>query len=133
MPWEIIIISGGQTGAGRAALDFAVEQGIKHGGWCPKGRIALDGALPEKYQLKETPSEEYAERTAWNIRDSDALVVFTMAEKPTASCRQTLGMAKKLKKPCAHFHKGILAVSEKLLQFVEKHQVRRLNVAGSSE
>jgi len=56
------IISGGQTGADRAALDFAIEHGLPHGGWCPKGRRAEDGTIPDHYQLKETPSEDYQQR-----------------------------------------------------------------------
>src|SRR5262249_54793182 len=79
MSWEVIIISGGETGADRACLDWAIENGIPHGGWCPKGRKATDGELDSKYRLKETPSEKYLERTEWNVRDSDATVVFTLA------------------------------------------------------
>lgn len=58
------ILSGGQTGVDRATLDFAIEYGIEYGGWCPKGRLAEDGKIPEKYSaLKETASTEYNERT----------------------------------------------------------------------
>jgi len=133
MSWEIIIISGGQTGADRAALDWAIEHGIPHGGWCPKGRVASDGPLDSKYLLKETPTEEPLERTAWNVRDSDATVVFTLAPKATGGSQKALSIAKKMKKPCLHLHRGILAVSEKLVAFTEKYHVRRLNVAGSRE
>jgi Circularly permutated YpsA SLOG family len=133
MSWNIVIISGGQTGASRAALDFAIENQISYGGWCPKGRPSLDGPIPEKYLLKETPSAEYAERAFWNLRDSDAAVFFSLTDKGTESSRQTLSLAKKLKKPCVHFHQGILAVAEKLAQFVAKHHVHRLAVIGSSE
>ncbi len=62
------IVSGGQTGADRAALDFAIAHGIPQGGWCPKGRKAEDGPIPDRYQLKETPSDNYAQRTEWNVR-----------------------------------------------------------------
>jgi len=133
MSWNIVIISGGQTGASRAALDFAIENQISYGGWCPKGRPALDGPIPDRYQLKETPSAEYAERALWNLRDADAAVVFSLTEEGNESSRKTLSMAKKLKKPCVHFHQGILAVAEKLAQFVAKHRVHRLAVVGSSE
>ena len=127
------IIAGGQTGADRAALDWAIKHNIPHGGWCPKGRIALDGPLDAKYQLKETPSEEYLERTEWNVRDADATVVFTLAKKAGGRAQKTLTFARKMKKPYIHLHKEILAVSEKLATFMEKHQIRRLNVAGSRE
>ena len=126
MSWDIIIISGGQTGADRASLDWAIKHSVPHGGWCPKGRRADDGALDAKYQLKETPSEEYLERIEWNVRDADATVVFTLAAKATGGSQKTISLAKKLKKPCLHLHCGILAVSEKLVLFMEKHGVRRL-------
>ena len=133
MSWKVVIISGGQTGADRAGLDFAIKHNIPHGGWCPKGRKALDGPLDEKYKLKETPSDDYPERTEWNVRDTDATVVFTFAEKPTGGSRKTLTLAKKLKKPCLHLHRGILGIPDKLIAFLDKHYVRRLNIAGSRE
>ena len=133
MSWKITIISGGQTGAGRAALDFAIKNEIPYGGWCPKGRCALDGPLASEYQLRETPSDEYLERAEWNVRDSDATVVFTLSEKTSGIWKKTLSLAKKQKKSCVHFHRGILAVAEKLLQFCQKHEVRRLHIAGSNE
>ena len=61
------IVSGGQTGADRAALDFAIKHGIPHGGWCPKGRLAEDGSLDLRYQMQETPSQGYVQRTEWNV------------------------------------------------------------------
>lgn len=69
------VISGGQTGADRAALDWACENGMPHGGWCPKGRIAADGPLAPHYQLCETDSAGYRQRTKLNVRDSDATLV----------------------------------------------------------
>lgn len=69
------IVSGGQTGVDRAALDVAIELGLEVGGWCPAGRRAEDGRVPERYPLKETPTAEYAQRTAWNVRDSDATLI----------------------------------------------------------
>ncbi len=57
------IVSGGQTGADRAALDFAIAHGIPHGGWCPQGRLAEDGTIDARYRLKETPSADYPQRT----------------------------------------------------------------------
>ena len=62
------IISGGQTGADRAALDFAIAHGIPHGGWCPAGRRAEDGGLDPRYQLKETPSSNYTQRTEYVVK-----------------------------------------------------------------
>ncbi len=71
------IISGGQSGVDRAALDVALERGIPCGGWAPKGRRAEDGIIPERYPLRETPGEDYRERTRLNVRDSDATLVLT--------------------------------------------------------
>lgn len=133
MSLEIIIFSGGQTGADRAALDWAIENGLSHGGWCLLGRKAEDGPLDAKYKLKETPTEVELERTQWNVRDSDATVVFTLGPKASGGAQKALSTAKKLKKPCLHLHRGILAVGEKLALFIEKHGVRRLNIAGPRE
>ncbi len=69
------IISGGQTGVDRAALDAAIELGIAHGGWCPLGRLAEDGRIPERYQLCETDSPEYAVRTERNVAESDTTLI----------------------------------------------------------
>ena len=74
------IISGGQTGADRAALDFALAHGIPHGGWCPRRRLAEDGALEERYELQETPEDDYAQRTEWNVRGT---------ANPACSCRNS--------------------------------------------
>jgi len=73
------IISGGQTGADRAALDFAIERGMPLGGWCPAGLKSEDGPIDRRYQLKETPSIGYVQRTEWNVRDSDGTVVFSIS------------------------------------------------------
>ncbi len=75
------ILSGAQTGADRAALDWAIFRDIPHGGWCPKGRKAEDGVIPPQYQITGTPSATYLQRTEWNVRDSDGTVIFTMAAK----------------------------------------------------
>ncbi|MBL7017121.1 MAG: hypothetical protein ISR84_06140, partial [Kiritimatiellales bacterium] len=65
------IISGGQSGADRAALDAAMACGIPHGGWCPKGRLAEDGQISPKYNLREMETDSYSERTKANVADSD--------------------------------------------------------------
>ena len=77
MPPELTIVSGGQTGVDRAALDWAIEKGWPHGGYCPKGRIAEDGVIPIKYNLKETKSSKYPVRTRLNIIHSDATLILS--------------------------------------------------------
>lgn len=101
-PRTITIISGGQTGADRAALDFAIKHGFAHGGWCPRGRQAEDGSLPDRYDLRETPSRKYAQRTEWNVRDSDATAVFSIAADPHGGTRLTLVLAERLDKPVCY-------------------------------
>jgi hypothetical protein len=65
------IVSGGQTGADRMGLDWAIWHDIPHGGWCPKGRKAEDGKIPPQYDLTETPSSNYLQRTEWNLSRSE--------------------------------------------------------------
>ena len=69
------IISGGQTGADRAALDFAIKHNIPYGGWISKGRKTEDGTLPEQYLLQEMPTGSYPRRTEKNVLDSDGTLI----------------------------------------------------------
>jgi hypothetical protein len=133
MSWETIIISNGQTSGDRAALKWAIEQNVPHGGWCPKGRATAAGPLDEKFQLRETETTNYLECTEANILGADGTVAFSLGPKAAGGTQKTISTAKKLKKPCLHLHQGILAVSEKLVAFMDKHNIRRLNVAGSDE
>ena len=71
------IISGGQTGADRAALDVALKFNIPHGGWIPKGRKTEDGTLPDKYHLQEMPTASYPARTEKNVLDSNGLFLYS--------------------------------------------------------
>lgn len=82
------IISGGQTGADRAGLDFALRHGIPIGGWCPSGRRAEDGEIPAVYPLVETLGYSYLVRTRLNVRHSDFTVIF--ASPLTPGSRLTL-------------------------------------------
>jgi hypothetical protein len=126
------IVSGGQTGADRAALDFAIANGIPHGGWCPQGRGAEDGEIDWRYRLKETPSQSYVERTEWNVRDSDGTVIFSIAQDLVGGSQLTAQFATNHKKPCLHLSKvgdGEKAV-HKLRDFIEQNKIKVLNVAG---
>jgi hypothetical protein len=92
------VISGGQTGVDRAALDAALALGLQIGGWCPHGRSAEDGPIPERYPLRETPSADYAERTEWNVRDSDATLILHRGPM-TGGTRLTAELARRIGKP----------------------------------
>ena len=71
----IKIISGGQTGVDRVALDVAIELGFEYGGFCPKGRLAEDGVILNKYNLTELSSPEYLMRTFENVQASDGTLI----------------------------------------------------------
>jgi hypothetical protein len=74
------IISGGQTGADRAALDCAIALDIEHGGWCPKGRSSEDGVIDQRYKLREMPNSNYRKRTRQNVIDSDATLILNLGD-----------------------------------------------------
>jgi hypothetical protein len=114
------IVSGGQTGADRAASDWALSHKLPCGGWCPKGRKAEDGPIDAKYPLKESPSASYLQRTEWNVRDSDATVLFSLASELTDGSKKTVEFAKKHRKPWIHLDAGKPA----------QNPVDVLNVAG---
>jgi len=126
------IVSGGQTGADRAALDWAIEHRVDHGGWCPRGRKAEDGAIAQRYRLAETPSDSYAQRTEWNVRDSDGTVILTLAETLTGGSKKTADLARQYGKPALHLarERGGRDAGERLRRFAQAHGIRVLNVAG---
>jgi len=84
----IKIVSGGQAGADRAGLDWAMARDITHGGWCPRGRLSEDGGVPSRYNLQETSSRKYPPRTQRNVAESDGTVVFTLDR--TVGIKKTL-------------------------------------------
>jgi hypothetical protein len=114
------LVSGGQTGADRAGLGWAISHDIPHGGWCPKFRKAEDGRIPPQYLLSETPSANYLQRTEWNVRDSDGTLIFTLDAKLTGGSLKTAMFAEKHRKPCLH-----------VLRFVTDNGIQVLNIAGT--
>lgn len=127
------IISGGQTGADQAALDAAIELGIDHGGWVPKGRLTEDGPLDEKYQLAEMPTASYAARTEQNVLDADGTVVFSHGPL-TGGSKLTAELARKHGKPHLHVDLGRmhpLKASSRLHKWITAEGLRVLNVAGA--
>ena len=130
------IISGGQTGADRAAWDAAMDCNIAIGGWVPKGRRAEDGEIEAKYpNLKETDSSHYEERTRHNVRDSDATLIITHGELHGGS-RFTRDVAEETGMPWIHINLDELphdlAVTM-IREWLEALQGERLNVAGPRE
>lgn len=127
------LVSGGQTGVDLAALDVALELGILCGGWCPKGRWSEAGTIAATYPLKETPSEDVAQRTEWNARDSDGTLVILEGE-PVGGTLLTVEMAALYKKPYLVVdvlrQEGARAV---VRAWIAKNNIRVLNVAGPRE
>jgi hypothetical protein len=126
------IISGGQTGVDRAALDVALEMGIPRGGWCPQGRRAEDGRIPDHYPLQEASSPDYPLRTRLNVEDSDGTLVVTLGS-PKGGTALTLKLAKKLGKPFLLVDLAGRADPAEVRQWIQKNRIRVLNVAGPRE
>jgi hypothetical protein len=128
------MISGGQTGVDRAALDVARALGLERGGFCPKGRRAEDGRIPARYPLRETDSRAYAERTRRNVRTADATLVLTgqaCTQVPVGGTALTLRAAHEAGTPCRHVR--LPATNEQVAavrRWLANGDVRTLNVAG---
>lgn len=125
------IISGGQTGADTAGLDWAIRNGIPHGGWCPKGRKSESGRIDQKYLLTETPTANYLQRTESNVIDSDATVIFTLTDTLGGGSLKTQEFALKHRKQVLHFRPGVHP--RFIRSFLVANNVRSLNIAGSRE
>ena len=127
------IISGGQTGVDRAALDAALTNDIEIGGYVPRGRLAEDGRIPERYTgLIETNSENYSERTHLNVVNSDATLVLTNGE-PVGGSKLTADLAAEYQKPLLHIDIGSSESKELLaaaLEWIQEVRPAVLNIAG---
>jgi putative molybdenum carrier protein len=126
------IVSGGQTGVDRAALDVALELSIPCGGWCPKGRLAEDGAIPERYPLEETPLPIYPQRTEWNVRDSDGTLAL-ITGRIGGGTSLTIAMARRHKKPYFVVNLSDHPDMRTIRKWVQKNQLHVLNIAGPRE
>ncbi len=129
--WPTRIVSGGQTGVDRAALEVAIALGIEHGGWCPRGRLAEDGTVPSKYQLEEMSSRDYAVRTRQNVIDSDATLIL-YEHQVRGGTLLTRRVAAELGKPhlCLRINPGgVLEIT----QWVVAFRPLVLNIAGPRE
>jgi len=92
------VISGGQTGVDRGALDAALAFEVECGGWCPAGRLAEDGEIPKHYPVVELANAGYAERTARNVADSDGTLIISNGE-PVGGTRETVDRCIEMRKP----------------------------------
>ena len=127
------IVSGGQTGADRGGLDAAIELGIEHGGWCPRGRRAEDGTIPARYRLTETDSDRYDVRTERNVVDSDGTVVFTRGA-PTGGSALTVALARRHGRPVLHIDLDTdQHAPAHVREWLAAEGIRVLNVAGTRE
>lgn len=123
------IISGCQTGVDRAALDVAIAHHIPYGGWCPKGRRAEDGIIPVDYILQETPTGRYAERTEWNVRDSDGTLIIAMGPLEGGTLL-TQNFARALNKPYFIFNVMQPSTVAEIIEWIKRYHIHILNVAG---
>ncbi len=126
------IVSGGQTGVDRAALDAAMAAGLPHGGKCPAGRRAEDGRIPACYQLEETPSEAYHVRTEENVINSDATLI-VYRERLQGGTKLTCRLARKHERPHLLVDLNQAREPEDVARWITENRIGCLNVAGPRE
>jgi len=126
------IISGGQTGVDRAALDVALKNGIDCGGWCPVGRLDEVGRIPNRYPLKELEHGGFTERTLQNVKDSDGTVIIYPGTL-SGGTEQTVRFCVEQQRPHQLIYAAAISVEDAaklILDFTRKHEIEILNVAG---
>ena len=126
------IVSGGQTGVDRGALDAALSLDWPCGGWCPKGRRAEDGPIAADYPVRETDSKNYAQRTRWNVRDSDGTLILCSGPL-TAGTSLTRKFAVELEKPFLIVDLVREPDAATVAEWIESNRIHVLNVAGPRE
>ena len=128
------LVTGGQTGVDRAVLDWSLEHGISHRGWCPRGRMAEDGPLPLEYRLRETATAEYAERTRLNMRDSDATLILNEGPLEEGT-RLTFEVAQTLQRPVllVQLDNPASDAPQTILDWLRQGHFASVNVAGPRE
>jgi hypothetical protein len=129
---DVKIISGGQTGVDRAALDVALKHGIDSGGWCPAGRLDEFGRIPDRYPLEELGSGGFTERTLQNVKDSDGTVIID-AGKLSGGTEQTVRFCAQEQRPHELIDASTISAEEaaqSISDFVRENKIDVLNVAG---
>jgi hypothetical protein len=126
------IVSGGQTGVDRAALDVGLALGLTVGGWCPRGRRAEDGRIPDRYPLVETPERNYQTRTRRNVEDADGTLILNQGPLDGGTAL-TVDYARQGGKPywVVALETGIEPVAFRA--WLAAHHITVLNVAGPRE
>jgi predicted Rossmann fold nucleotide-binding protein DprA/Smf involved in DNA uptake len=132
MPSIRKIVSGGQTGVDRAALDFAIRRGIPHGGYCPKGRRSESGRIAAKYRLTECASADYAMRTALNVAHSDGTLILARG-RPEGGTQRTVFLCREYGKPVLVIDLDRKLKSADFAAWLHAHGIEILNVAGPRE
>jgi hypothetical protein len=126
------IISGGQTGVDRAALDVALQRGIQSGGWCPAGRLDEFGRIPDRYPVHELEKSGFTERTLQNVKDSDGTVVIYPGQL-SGGTEQTIRFCVELERPHQLIDASRVSTegaANLITDFVSKNKIDTLNVAG---
>lgn len=126
------VVSGGQTGVDRGALDAALERGVPCGGWCPTGRLAEDGVIPARYPVTELCNAGYDERTHKNVEDSDGTLIVTFG-RATGGTARTIELCEELARPHLIVDAASVTLEEavwRAVRFLREEGVGRLNVAG---
>jgi len=130
------VVSGGQSGVDRAALDAALACGIPAGGWCPRGRGAEDGVIPDRYPLRETPSSDPAQRTEWNVRDSDGTLILHRGPL-SGGTALTADLVRRYGRALLHLDldaaRPPVALAAEVRPWLEAQRIRVLNIAGPRE
>jgi hypothetical protein len=126
------IVSGGQTGVDRGALDAALDAGFDCGGWCPQGRMAEDGEIPARYVLAELAGYGYEKRTLRNVLDSDgtAILYFGALEGGTLQTKENCVAHGKPVELIDASHATPSAAAARIVSFIRKNRISVLNVAG---
>jgi len=129
------IISGGQTGVDRAALDAAIKCDLSYGGYCPKGRIAEDGQISDKYNLIEMKTKSYVIRTKKNVEESDGTLIFVFANLlgPGTKLTKITAIAKNKPLLIIDFSKEIAENLALVVEWIQSNNIRIMNIAGSRE
>jgi len=130
-----VVISGGQTGADRAALDFALERSFEIQGYCPHGRRADDGPIDKKYPLQETESAAYQPRTCLNVKLADVTAIFNGLPEYSSGTHTAIKYAREHKKKFKVLRgfPDVMKDAADLKQWLKKHKPQKLNVAGNGE